>query len=120
MKGLGAILIVLGGIGLVYALRMDTSVKVAGMSERVHNVGLMNQRQTILIVSGVALVGGFIFTGLATVASQMGGTARKPETPQRAKPIAARVEYSYGAKVLLVVGVGLAAFLAAAWVFTHM
>lgn len=135
MKGLGVILIVLGGAGLVYALRMDTTVVVPGQSERVSNLGLMDQRRNVLIVSGLVLLGGFIFTGMAGMSSrsQIDETPRKSEgesqkTISPAKggtPLDQPAEDDEscgvsGGAILLVAGVGLAAFLLAAWVFAHL
>ena len=59
MKPFGIIILIIGIIIGIYALSMDTSVKVNyggnsyGMPERVNNLGLMNKKQNLLIVSGL-------------------------------------------------------------------
>lgn len=67
MKTLG-LLILIGGVCLgIFALSMDTTVKVNypmgnsfGLPERVNNIGLMNDKQNYLIFSGILSVLGAI------------------------------------------------------------
>lgn len=64
---LGWLLLIGGLIGLGYGMTIDTTVETGGEHlgfgvtiprQRIHNVGLMNEKQNTLIVSGViALVG---------------------------------------------------------------
>ena len=66
MKPFGIIILIIGIIIGIYALSMDTSVKVNyggnsyGMPERVNNLGLMNKKQNLLIVSGLMSLIGII------------------------------------------------------------
>ena len=70
-----------GLVGLVYALMMDTTVPVPGdadaygLPHRVHNIGLLDERRTILIVSGLGVTIGVIVECFAI-------SQRKRETPQ--------------------------------------
>jgi hypothetical protein len=68
MRIIGIILTLLGIALCIYALTMDTSVRVDypmgnffGLPERVNNLGLMNDKQNYLIVSGVISIIGVIF-----------------------------------------------------------
>ena len=51
MKALGYVLVAIGGIWLLVALNMDTTV-VTEYGTRVNNIGLMSSRQTQTIVAG--------------------------------------------------------------------
>lgn len=71
----GIFLIIVGGIQLVVALNMDTSVDAGGETigsgdyaihvpqTRVHNIGLMSERQNRLIVGGMMVVMGILIVG---------------------------------------------------------
>ena len=62
MRVLGVLALVLGVLGLVVALQMDTTVAGASVLHRVHNIGLMDRRQSLLMVFGLlALVGALFF-----------------------------------------------------------
>jgi hypothetical protein len=79
MKLLGIVVLCLGVAGLLIALMMDTTVESGGETvdvaghpvyvprSRVHNIGLMEQRRTILMVSGIAVIVGVLFFGLGTL-----------------------------------------------------
>jgi len=56
---LAKILIIAGVIGLILTIFMDTSVETK-YGERVHNIGLMNEKQNLLMLSAVILVVGVI------------------------------------------------------------
>ncbi|MEQ1622145.1 MAG: hypothetical protein ABL919_12115 [Methylococcales bacterium] len=57
MKKVGIILVVIGFLGIMLALGMETSVSSYGVS-RVQNIGLMNEQQNLLIVFiALAIVG---------------------------------------------------------------
>jgi hypothetical protein len=144
MKGLGLFLIALGALGLLVGLCMDTSVDVPGLSERVHNVGLMDQRRNLLIAGGFVLLGGLLCCGFAEhIEAAQGKAAKvakvaKPGTlddddddgAERLAPRADTTRSSSGesggtvaiyiGRILLIGSVGLIAFLLAARVFTHM
>jgi predicted RNA-binding Zn-ribbon protein involved in translation (DUF1610 family) len=67
MKQIGKILIVISIIGLIYFSQMDTSVKVSypngksfGLPERVNNIGLINDKQNYIIVSGILFISGIM------------------------------------------------------------
>lgn len=56
----GVVLLAAGFIGIVLALRMDTSVATEFGLSRVNNVGLMNDRLAYLAASGFAGIVGAI------------------------------------------------------------
>ena len=59
MKALGYVLVAIGGIWLLVALNMDTTVvTLSGM--RVNNLGLMSSKQTQTIVAGLVTIIGVI------------------------------------------------------------
>ncbi len=58
MKKLGIAVLIIGIIGLVGALMMDTSVDTYG--GRVHNIGLMGQQQNFLLVSMATAIAGVL------------------------------------------------------------
>lgn len=67
MKPLGGLLIFFGITALIFSMQIDTSVEVKypggsgyGMPERVNNIGLMNEKQNRLMLSGILLIGGII------------------------------------------------------------
>ena len=67
MRPLGMLLLLGGLMALLCFLKMDTSVPVPsfgldGFPTRVHNIGLLSERQNGLIISGLAS-----FAGLAIV-----------------------------------------------------
>ena len=55
------LLILVGIVALLASLSMDTSVPSTG-GGRIHNIGLMNEKQNYLIVSAVVLLIGVILT----------------------------------------------------------
>lgn len=84
MKMLGLVLVATGLCGLLVALNLDTTVEVPGQpgkviefgkswdyipsvpSQRVNNIGLMDQRRNWLIVSGI-VVSGILLFGLSEI-----------------------------------------------------
>ncbi len=78
--GFGVVLIVFGGIGVLYFMNMDTSVTVPESNfmgrtiggGRVNNIGLMQDRQNGLILSLAACVVGVV---LSVVGVRKSGTA---------------------------------------------
>jgi hypothetical protein len=63
VKGLGAIVMIMGLLGLIFAFSMDTSVSTGYGS--VNNLGLMNEKQNYIIVSIGAIFLGFFMVVLA-------------------------------------------------------
>ncbi|WP_241580374.1 zinc ribbon domain-containing protein [Rosenbergiella nectarea] len=72
MKALGYVLVAIGGIWLLVALNMDTTVvTLSGM--RVNNLGLMSSKQTQTIVAGlVTLIG--VIVAVASKSSKPAAT----------------------------------------------
>ena len=80
MKILGYFLFALGIIIAAFGMSMDTTVETGGQTigggeyamtvptSRVHNIGLMENRQTILYGAGLSLLLGAIFIGFGTLA----------------------------------------------------
>lgn len=57
MKKIGILALVIGLLGLIAALSMDTTVETRG-SDRVYNIGLINEQQNLLLVFiAIAVVG---------------------------------------------------------------
>lgn len=76
MRRLGLALLMLGLCGLWYAMTLDTTVPSRpyietdqyGIAQRItpmrqHNLGLMNQKQNLLILFGALAVVGAVLTG---------------------------------------------------------
>lgn len=94
MRGFGELLIAAGVVGLLVAMNMDTTVEVPGQpgqtigsgefstyippvpSQRVHNIGLMDERRNWLIVLGFVLVSGFILLGSGSTVNKGNMEAR--------------------------------------------
>jgi len=66
MRAFGVVLLLLGAIGLGFALLMDTSVAVDGF-RRVNNLGLMNDKQNYIIISAVVLFAGLLLALLGPI-----------------------------------------------------
>ena len=73
MKSLGMIALAIGVLGLFVSLNMDTSV-ATGLGSRVNNIGLINDKQNLLLVFAVISVVGAIFLAL-------GGRSQAPTPP---------------------------------------
>lgn len=68
MKYIGIVLLILGVLGGLAALNMDTSVATEGrygFPGRVVNLSLMEQRRTFLMLAGLATLIGAILTGIS-------------------------------------------------------
>lgn len=77
MKKIGIIASILGALILIYALSMDTTVTYISGMERfgkegfnpelksVHNVGLMEKKQTLQMIGGLAIVVGVLLIGFS-------------------------------------------------------
>lgn len=68
MKPFGILLCLGAVLALIFGLTYDTSVST-GLGGRVHNIGLMNDRQNIIIVGGAMLVAGALLLALSTRAA---------------------------------------------------
>lgn len=64
MKSYGIALLFVGALALLIGFNMDTTVYSDG--GRVHNIGLLNERQNIIIFAGIMTVIGAVFLGLAS------------------------------------------------------
>lgn len=65
MKGFGIFLLTVGVITFLAGFGMDTSVS-SGLGGRVHNIGLINEKQNIIVLAGVITVIGALFFGFAS------------------------------------------------------
>lgn len=65
MKNLGFVLLIVGAFAFLVGFKMDTTV-YTDYGERVHNIGLMNDRQNLLLFAGVLSVIGAVFFSLAS------------------------------------------------------
>lgn len=63
MKAIGIVLLILGALAFLIGFNMDTSVATTLGNRRVHNIGLMNDRQNFIIFAAVLTVIGAIFVG---------------------------------------------------------
>jgi flagellar basal body-associated protein FliL len=64
MKKIGIIVLIIGLVGLALALGMDTSVATGHNYDRVHNIGLMSDKQNYLFVSIALAVVGVVLLAL--------------------------------------------------------
>ena len=62
----GAITLLIGVIGLVASMFIDTSVASGELGNRVHNIGLMNDKQNLLLLFAVVSIVGTIFCALGS------------------------------------------------------
>lgn len=88
MRFAALIVFLLGLIGLIYGLAMDTTVAVSEIGVgRVHNIGLISDRQSILIVSGLAMLIGVI--------SEIGASLVRGKAPKQQVPPPRRLGEPY-------------------------
>lgn len=66
MNAVSLIFAVLGTIGMIFALSMDTTV-TTDFGARVHNIGLVSDRQTYSLVSGFMLLVSAVLFGFSTL-----------------------------------------------------
>jgi hypothetical protein len=98
MKVLGFLLLLIGAVALLIGLNIDTTVSSGLAGGRVHNIGLMNEKQnTIILASALAIVGAVFFgfasrSGAATVASA-DGRRQCPHCAEYVKPEAKVCRY---------------------------
>lgn len=84
MKKLGIALIAMGLIVAVFSLGFDTTVLTQG-GDRVHNIGLMQQNNSLFLFSIALFVVGVILWAAATLASKSDDATRERK---QAQPIA--------------------------------
>lgn len=72
MKPIGILIGIVAVLALVLGFSMDTTVESRFGNSRVHNVGLMNEKQNIIIAASGALVAAALLIGLS-------GRSRDPE-----------------------------------------
>jgi hypothetical protein len=66
MKGFGILLLVIGILILLVGVGMDTTVPTELGERRVHNFGLMNQKQNTILFGGVISIIGAVFVGFGS------------------------------------------------------
>lgn len=82
MRALGIIALLIGIAGFALTLSVDTSVPVTGeYGKRVHNVGLISEKQNLLLTFAVIVVVGTIFVGIGRRVrhSSSAGSASGPQ-----------------------------------------
>ena len=91
MKKIGIIILLIGLVGLALVMGMDTSVATGHGDERVHNIGLMSEKQNYLFVAiAFAVVGAVLLAiGLTKAASQGPGDRFDASQQSRACPFCA-------------------------------
>ena len=101
MKIIGGALLGFGIVGILSALSMDTTVQTGGETigygefstyiptQRVHNIGLMDEKRNYLVMSAVAAIVGAILFGFGVLAD--GRTRTAGPTPEQAKAEQARL-----------------------------
>lgn len=76
MKNIGILLVIIGIVGLLWSSTIDTTVKVEDKNYgygiktedmRVHNIGLMNEKQNYIILSSIILLSGVIMTSISSL-----------------------------------------------------
>lgn len=96
MKGLGIALLLVGLVVGLFAMTMDVSVSteaqtIGGVempSQRVNNLGLMDERRNYLIIAGFLMTGGLVLTVLGYQRGDI-GTAQPVPAPLRKCPFCA-------------------------------
>ena len=96
MKGFGLLLIAAGVVGLFVGFNMDTTIEVRkpitigdhtlDAPERVHNIGLIEQRSGVLLVSGLMFLSGVLLFGFGTLSEQLQAMARQEPASQTKQP----------------------------------
>jgi len=89
MKPFGVLLCIVAFLAIAFGFMYDTSVST-GLGGRVHNIGLMNDRQNILIVGGAMLIAGSLLLAISThskteVAENTPGYSRCPSCAEMVK-----------------------------------
>ena len=85
MKGLGKLVLFVGGCWVVFALNMDVSIP-SGAGGRVNNLRLMADRQMHAIVGGMIALAGLL---MLIFGGREGSNTAAPESDTRACPVCA-------------------------------
>jgi hypothetical protein len=80
MKALGILLGVVGAIVVLAGFGMDGSVE-NGLSGRVLNIGLLNQKLMLVMVGGAAFVGGVVLIAASEIVSSLAAGITNPAIP---------------------------------------
>ena len=65
MKPAGILLLVIGSLFLLFGFGMDTTVPTDVGQRRVHNIGLMNERQNTMLLGAALAIVGALFVGFS-------------------------------------------------------
>ena len=94
MRSIGIILVLIRIILGVFTFSMDTTVAVGAIGlghssvavppQRGHNLGLIDERRTLLTLSGLLVVVGVILYGFGTLAAQKAHASLQRARPERA------------------------------------
>jgi hypothetical protein len=89
MKPFGVVLCTVAFLAIALGFTFDTSVST-GLGGRVHNIGLMNEEQNILIVGGAMLIAGSLLLAISTrskieIAENTPGYSRCPSCAEMVK-----------------------------------
>jgi hypothetical protein len=78
MKGFGILLLVVGALTLFVGFGSDTTVDIDD-GHRVHNIGLMNEKQNTILFGGALSIVGAVFMGFAAQRPS-GNLTESPDT----------------------------------------
>lgn len=92
MKTFGVLLLICGALALVAGFGMDTTVPTGLGEGRVHNIGLINQKQNVLLLGAALAVVGALFVGFAgrNSSSSQGSDAETCQCPYCAEVVKKR------------------------------
>jgi len=79
MRPSGVVILVIGIIGLLLSLAMDTTVPAGAYGNRVHNIGLMNERTGYLIAFAVQIFIGAVLFIIGSLTSTSSAPDRSGE-----------------------------------------
>jgi hypothetical protein len=91
MKQWGVGVLILGLVGLLLSSCMDTSVET-GYGDRVHNIGLIQEKQTYLILCAVVAVVGVLLVGFDVLAAK---GEREPPPIDEASDTQSKAAFSF-------------------------
>lgn len=82
MKIIGAIALAIGVLGLLVSLSLDTTVATGDFGRRVNNIGLMTDKQNLLLLFSVVSIIGAIFFALSNKSKATLASAPHPESAE--------------------------------------